>query len=110
MPKSHPRISAKSLRLVQHNHRSFALQADSAVFVAEVLASDVFRARAAQTRRSLQEKSWAVVTHDWPPTSRKFRGQQDRVSLATSAGRLHVKLSSGAWELTDNHGLKVFTA
>ncbi|HRI13918.1 MAG TPA: glycoside hydrolase family 31 protein [Verrucomicrobiota bacterium] len=110
MPNPKVPTPITSLRLARSEPRSFVLQDRKAVFCAEAIGVDLFRIRLAPGKRLPDATSWAVIKRCWEPVEAKTVREGDRISLTTSAGRLTVWMKTGAWELSDPNGLKLFTS
>ncbi len=109
-PKSLRPVPVRDLRVASEDSNGFILKSRNAVFQVLSLAPDLFRIRIVRGKTLPKTPSWAVVHTEWPQTGTRTRVSRNRASLETANGCLAVKLDSGAWEMTDPHGLTMFSA
>jgi len=73
------------------------------------LADDLFHLRILRTPMP-PEPSWAVIKTDWPTCSARVERRGSTIALQTDAARFRISLKTGAWSVTDRHGIEVFSA
>lgn len=110
MPKSPTPAPVKDLHLTTRDETSVTLQGSGFTVGVSALAPDLFRLRVVRGRRLPKTPSWAVLPFDGPPPAIRIGSGRNRISFASSAGTLSLSLKDGAWQVTDPHGLTLFSA
>jgi alpha-glucosidase len=99
------------LRAVARGSQGFSLASAAAHVEVTALAPDLLRLRVARGKAaSPPPPSWAVVKRDWPAVACTVKVTKAGASLATAVGKFTVNLKTGAWEVRDAGGLRLFTA
>ena len=105
-----PSLPVAGLRAVAQSPQGISLASAGAYVEVTALAPDLMRLRVGRGKGAPPPSSWAVVKRDWPAVACTVKVGKTAATLETSEGRLTVNLRSGAWEVRDAGGLRLFSA
>jgi alpha-glucosidase len=108
-PRTPTLRSVQNLRVAETTSDQISLRSKSFSVRIRALADDLFHLRVLRTPMP-PEPSWAVIKTDWPSTSSRVERRGSTIALQTDAARFRFHLKTGAWSITDRHGLEVFSA
>ena len=110
MPEAQTPTPLAGLLPVGEHADSLMLKSPEVVLQVSALAPDLFRIRAVRGRRFSRTYSWAVRPSEWPAPEVRIRRTGTSMSLQTTAGTFKYQRKTGAWEVSDPTGIRVFTA
>jgi alpha-glucosidase len=97
------------LAVSQISSQAIRLQSRREVVAVCVLAPDLFRLRMARGKHFSQQRSWAVEKTEWDGVATNICRESHEITLATSAGKLLLRVKDGSWRLLDRSGNEVFS-